>query len=89
MRVRSLAEPWLDTPSAHGKLIFDMFASLDLRWTGTLPGCSTSVWASARSSATAAQTPCCSNSSSTRFGSTGERTARSVPVLRKWDPEGS
>jgi DNA invertase Pin-like site-specific DNA recombinase len=25
---RSLAEPWLDTTSAHGKLIFDMFASL-------------------------------------------------------------
>jgi DNA invertase Pin-like site-specific DNA recombinase len=25
---RSLAEPWLDTTTAHGKLIFDMFASL-------------------------------------------------------------
>ncbi|WP_247048884.1 recombinase family protein [Arthrobacter rhizosphaerae] len=25
---RSLAEPWRDTTSAHGKLIFDMFASL-------------------------------------------------------------
>ncbi|WAH99735.1 recombinase family protein [Arthrobacter sp. MMS18-M83] len=25
---RSLAEPWLDTTNAHGKLIFDMFASL-------------------------------------------------------------
>lgn len=25
---RSLAEPWLDTTSAHGKLIFDMFASI-------------------------------------------------------------
>lgn len=25
---RSLTEPWLDTTSAHGKLIFDMFASL-------------------------------------------------------------
>lgn len=25
---RSLAEPWLDTTSAHGKPIFDMFASL-------------------------------------------------------------
>ncbi|WP_326950738.1 recombinase family protein [Arthrobacter sp. Leaf337] len=25
---RSLAEPWLDTTSAYGKLIFDMFASL-------------------------------------------------------------
>lgn len=25
---RSLAEPWLDTINAHGKLIFDMFASL-------------------------------------------------------------
>ncbi|WP_444861252.1 recombinase family protein [Arthrobacter globiformis] len=25
---RSLAEPWLDTTSAHGKFIFDMFASL-------------------------------------------------------------
>ena len=25
---RSMAEPWLDTTSAHGKLIFDMFASL-------------------------------------------------------------
>ena len=25
---RSLAEPWLDTTSAHGRLIFDMFASL-------------------------------------------------------------
>lgn len=25
---RSLVEPWLDTTSAHGKLIFDMFASL-------------------------------------------------------------
>lgn len=25
---RSLSEPWLDTTSAHGKLIFDMFASL-------------------------------------------------------------
>lgn len=25
---RSIAEPWLDTTSAHGKLIFDMFASL-------------------------------------------------------------
>lgn len=25
---RSLAEPWLDTTSAHGKLIFDMFTSL-------------------------------------------------------------
>jgi DNA invertase Pin-like site-specific DNA recombinase len=25
---RSLAEPWLDTTSAHGKLIFDMFASV-------------------------------------------------------------
>jgi DNA invertase Pin-like site-specific DNA recombinase len=25
---RSLVEPWLDTTNAHGKLIFDMFASL-------------------------------------------------------------
>ncbi|WP_372447780.1 recombinase family protein [Pseudarthrobacter albicanus] len=25
---RSLAEPWLDTTSGHGKLIFDMFAFL-------------------------------------------------------------
>lgn len=25
---RSLAEPWLDTSSAHGRLIFDMFASI-------------------------------------------------------------
>jgi DNA invertase Pin-like site-specific DNA recombinase len=25
---RSLAEPWLDTGSAHGRLIFDMFASI-------------------------------------------------------------
>lgn len=28
IRFRSLAEPWLDTTSAHGKLIIDMFAPL-------------------------------------------------------------
>ncbi|MET4097578.1 DNA invertase Pin-like site-specific DNA recombinase [Arthrobacter sp. UYCu712] len=28
MAFRSLTEPWLNTTSSHGKLIFDMFASL-------------------------------------------------------------